>query len=136
MRFWEIASLPIEEKSMTKPQKSFFIFISIIFASVALLTTFACVKEKGIGRKVDELLRKMTLEEKIGQMTQYSRFNEERARWVREGKIGSFLNVHGAEQTNRIQKIAKEESRLGIPLIFGIDVIHGFRTIFPIPLKG
>jgi beta-glucosidase len=134
MRFWEIASLPIEEKSMMKLQKPFSIFIFIFFTSVALLTTFACVKEKGIGRKVDELLRKMTLEEKIGQMTQYSRFNEERAQWVREGKIGSFLNVHGAEQTNKIQKIAVEESRLGIPLIFGIDVIHGFRTIFPIPL--
>jgi beta-glucosidase len=80
------------------------------------------------------LLRKMTLEEKIGQMTQSSRFNEELAKSVREGKIGSFLNVYGVEQTNKIQKIAVEESRLGIPLIFGIDVIHGFRTIFPIPL--
>jgi beta-glucosidase len=119
---------------MMKLQKPFSISIFIIFASIALLTTSACVKEKGIGRKVDELLRKMTLEEKIGQMTQYSGFNEERAQWVREGKIGSFLNVHGVEQTNRIQKIAVEESRLGIPLIFGIDVIHGFRTIFPIPL--
>lgn len=110
-------------------------FILILIAiSIILLATLSCLQEKGIGRKVDGLLQKMTLEEKIGQMTQYSRFSEERAQWVREGKIGSFLNVLGAEQTNRIQKIAVEEFRLGIPLIFGIGVIHGFRTIFPIPL--
>jgi len=119
---------------MRKVKKSLFIFILIISASVMLLATFACIRQQGISQKVDALLRKMTLEEKIGQMTQYSGFKEERAQWVREGKIGSLLNVYGAERTNKIQKIAVEESRLGIPLIFGIDVIHGFRTIFPIPL--
>jgi beta-glucosidase len=103
---------------MMKLQKAFFI-IFIMVVSATLLATLACVQEGEVYQKVDALLTKMMLEEKIGQMTQYSGFNEERAQWVREGKIGSFLNIHGAEQTNKIQKIAKEESRLGIPLIFG-----------------
>ncbi|MFC1565166.1 glycoside hydrolase family 3 N-terminal domain-containing protein, partial [candidate division KSB1 bacterium] len=82
----------------------------------------------------DTLLSQMTLEEKAGQMNQVSGFNENNEILLREGSVGSFLNVFGAESTNRIQKIAVEETRLGIPLIFGIDVIHGYRTIFPIPL--
>lgn len=91
---------------------------------------------------VDSLLAQMTLEEKLGQLTQYS------GRWsvtgptvpqggdaeVRTGRVGSFLNIFGAEATREVQRIAVEESRLGIPLIFGHDVIHGFRTIFPVPL--
>ncbi|MBO3803338.1 MAG: beta-glucosidase BglX [Candidatus Brockarchaeota archaeon] len=76
----------------------------------------------------------MTLDEKVGQMCQYSGLSEESETWVREGKVGSFLNVVGAEATNKIQRIAVEETRLGIPLIFGLDVIHGYSTIFPIPL--
>jgi beta-glucosidase len=55
-------------------------------------------------------------------------FHEE---WIREGAVGSYLGVEGAAETNRLQKIAVEESRLGIPLLFGLDVIHGYRTIFP-----
>ncbi|UCG89363.1 MAG: glycoside hydrolase family 3 C-terminal domain-containing protein [Gemmatimonadota bacterium] len=76
----------------------------------------------------------MTLDEKVGQLVQYPGYSEDRAQAIREGKIGSFLNVPGAENSNQVQRIAVEESRLGIPLIFGLDVIHGFRTIFPIPL--
>src|SRR5690606_40214535 len=53
---------------------------------------------------------------------------------VRAGRIGSFLGVHGAANTRSLQRIAVEESRLGIPLLFAYDVIHGFRTIFPVPL--
>ncbi|MDX1545474.1 MAG: beta-glucosidase BglX [Rhodothermales bacterium] len=91
---------------------------------------------------VDSLLARMTVEEKLGQLTQYT------GRWsvtgptvpqggeeeLRAGRIGSFLNIIGAEPTHRIQRMAVEESRLGIPLLFGHDVIHGFRTIFPVPL--
>ncbi len=87
-----------------------------------------------IDRRVDDLLRRMTLEEKIGQMCQYSGFSEGSEALVKEGKVGSFLNVPGAENSNKIQKIAVEQSRLGVPLIFGLDVIHGYSTIFPIPL--
>ncbi len=86
--------------------------------------------------KVNELLYQMTLAEKIGQMTQFSGTNKQYEQMIREGKIGSLLNVIGAEENNRIQKIAVEESRLGIPLIIGLDVIHGYRTIFPIPLAA
>ena len=80
----------------------------------------------------------MSLDEKIGQMSQldigYFRDTEQLKQSVREGRCGSLLNFFGTEQVNEIQRIAVEESRLGIPLIIGRDVIHGFRTIFPIPL--
>ncbi|MGQ9515253.1 MAG: glycoside hydrolase family 3 N-terminal domain-containing protein [Thermoproteota archaeon] len=87
-----------------------------------------------IEKRIEDLLSKMTLDEKVGQMCQYSGFSKEYETLVREGKVGSFLNVIGAEETNRIQRIAVEQTRLGIPLIFGLDVIHGYSTIFPIPL--
>lgn len=87
-----------------------------------------------IETKIDELLARMTLAEKIGQLAQVSGSTNEFQKLARAGKIGSFLNVIGAEATNELQKIAVNESRLGIPLIFGYDVIHGYRTIFPIPL--
>ncbi len=91
---------------------------------------------------VDDLLGRMTLEEKLGQLTQYTgqwavtgpavpQAGEEA---IRAGRVGSFLNVYGAEYTRRAQEVAVNESRLGIPLIFGYDVIHGFRTVFPVPL--
>lgn len=98
-------------------------------------------------QKVDELLSKMTLEEKVGQLNQHSgswdvtgpipednEYVAERARLLKNGGVGSMLNVVGAEATYEAQKLAVENSRLGIPLLFGFDVIHGFKTIFPIPL--
>lgn len=102
--------------------------------------------DPAVERKIDELLAKMTLEEKIGQMNQYSSSFDltgppPDAGWgrrqyddIRQGRVGSMLNVIGAAATRRAQELAVNESRLGIPLIFGFDVIHGFRTIFPIPL--
>ncbi len=87
-----------------------------------------------IEKKIDELLAKMTLTEKIGQMTQRSGAGSYNETLVREGKVGSLLNVRGAAEVNRVQKIAMQESRLGIPLIIGNDVIHGYRTVYPIPL--
>jgi beta-glucosidase len=91
-------------------------------------------------RRVETLLAVMTLEEKAGQLSQYFYFagfsvqttfvDDE----IRAGRAGSLLFVTNAAETNRLQHIAVEESRLGIPLLFGFDVIHGLRTIFPVPL--
>ncbi|MDK2841212.1 MAG: beta-glucosidase [Anaerophaga sp.] len=91
-----------------------------------------------IDQKVQALLSEMTLEEKIGQMSQvdpgvFGGIGSVKEA-VRNGQIGSVLNLVGAREVNEIQRVAVEESRLGIPLIIGRDVIHGFRTIFPIPL--
>ncbi|MEW5987920.1 MAG: glycoside hydrolase family 3 N-terminal domain-containing protein, partial [Chloroflexota bacterium] len=83
--------------------------------------------------RVETLLAQMTLPEKIGQLVQSSP-GEDVDEVVRAGRVGSFLNVMSPRLINHCQRIAVEESRLGIPLIFGADVIHGLRTIFPIPL--
>jgi len=91
---------------------------------------------------VDGLLARMTLEEKLGQLTQRpGRWSDTGPRVlegsedeIRRGEIGSFLGMYGAEYTRGLQRLAREESRLGIPLLFAYDVIHGFRTIFPVPL--
>jgi beta-glucosidase len=86
-----------------------------------------------IESRIDALLAQMTLAEKIGQMWQISGRIDGAEALIRGGGVGSFLNVIG-EEARELQRMAVEESRLGIPLIFGRDVIHGFRTIFPIPL--
>lgn len=90
--------------------------------------------------RVDDLMARMTLEEKIGQMNQLvgpkltgTQKNEGLEEKTRAGLVGSVLNTQG-EHTARLQKIAVEESRLGIPLLFGLDVIHGYEVNFPIPL--
>ena len=92
-----------------------------------------------VERKINALLAQMTLEEKLGQLQQLDghadgRYKDEHPDLVRRGLLGSTLNVRGVGQTNALQRIAVTESRLKIPLIFGFDVIHGYRTIFPIPL--
>ncbi|HZR28925.1 MAG TPA: beta-glucosidase BglX [Terriglobales bacterium] len=87
-----------------------------------------------IEHTIDSLLQRMTLEEKIGQLTQYTSASPETLELVREGKAGSLFNVTGAENTNAAQRIAMEQTRLKIPLLFGYDVIHGYRTIFPVPI--
>ena len=90
--------------------------------------------EKTLAR-ADELLSRMTLEEKVGQMNQIDpRWGPDIEQDVRDGRIGSVLSISNVAQINRLQRIAVEESRLGIPLLVGNDVIHGYRTIFPIPL--
>lgn len=86
---------------------------------------------------IEELLKEMTLREKIGQMSQFAGRNglpEDLKQAIRNGEVGSILNEVDPEVLNEIQRIAVEESRLGIPVIIGRDVIHGFQTMFPIPL--
>ena len=91
---------------------------------------------------VEDLLSRMTVEEKLGQLTQFTgqwavtgpAVPETGEEEIRAGRVGSFLNVYGADYTRRAQEVAVNESRLGIPLIFGYDVVHGFRTVFPVPL--
>ena len=89
-----------------------------------------------VERRVDQLLAKMTLAEKIGQMNQISAGGDPAnyAEAVRGGQVGSILNEVDPVRLNEFQRIAVEESRLGIPLLVGRDVIHGFHTVFPIPL--
>jgi beta-glucosidase len=114
-----------------------------IFSVILLLAyIFAFSQQKTIDQKIDALLKKMTIEEKIGQLNQYSfdwratgpitvKRDQEEA--IKAGKVGSMLNVLGAVYTRQYQEIAMQ-SRLKIPLLFGQDVIHGYKTTFPIPL--
>ncbi len=91
---------------------------------------------------IDELMKKMTLEEKIGQMNlpgsgdivtgQAS--NSDIGKKIKEGKVGGLFNIKSVEKIRAVQKVAVEESRLKIPMLFGMDVIHGYETVFPIPL--
>jgi beta-glucosidase len=100
---------------------------------------------RSVEQKIDSILAGLTLQEKIGQLVQYSggfstgptgerTVMSQRLDALRAGGVGSFLNVTGAAETHELQRIAVEESRARIPLIFGLDVIHGFKTTFPIPL--
>jgi beta-glucosidase len=102
----------------------------------------ASKQAKSIDQKVDSVLRLMTLDEKIGQMNQYNgdwdatgpiTKDGDKQNQIRKGMLGSMLNVTGVEHTRTLQEIAIQ-SRLKIPLLFGQDIIHGYRTIFPIPL--
>jgi len=112
--------------------------IICIFA-LLLSGATASTQRSDIEKRVDALLAKMTLEEKLGQLQQLDgegdgKYRPEHLELVRKGLLGSTLNVRGAKATNELQKVAVEQSRLKIPLIFGFDVIHGYRTIFPVPL--
>lgn len=103
-------------------------------------------KKQDTEQRIDELMAKMTLEEKVGQMNQYNGFwdvtgpspKEGNAATkydhLRKGWVGSMLTVRGVKEVKAVQKIAVEETRLGIPLIIGFDIIHGYKTLSPIPL--
>ena len=103
-------------------------------------------KTKSTEERIDLLMKQMTLEEKVGQMNQYNGFwevtgpapkggnAELKYEHLRKGWVGSMLTVRGVKQVRTVQKIAVEETRLGIPLIIGFDVIHGYKTLSPIPL--
>jgi len=119
------------------------VFSSIIMLIVFEQNAFAQrSSEKDLTQKVDSVLSLMTLEEKVGQLTLFSTsfsitgptIRDDYADLVKQGKVGAIFNAHGHKVTRDLQRMAVEETRLGIPLLFGLDVIHGFRTIFPIPL--
>ena len=124
--------------------KQHFTTISLLF--FLLFNTMIMAQNKTIDQKVDSILALMTLEEKVGQMNQYNGFwdvtgpvPEEgnaatKYEHLRKGWVGSMLNVTGTQEVRKLQKLVVEESRLGIPLIFGFDVIHGYKTLAPIPL--
>ncbi|HEX2609040.1 MAG TPA: glycoside hydrolase family 3 N-terminal domain-containing protein, partial [Flavisolibacter sp.] len=117
--------------------------------NLALILLLACcvpfaagAQKKTLDQKVDSVLKLMTLDEKVGQMNQYSgpwahtgpiTESGDLLQQVKQGKLGSMLNVNGVAHTREIQELAMQ-SRLKIPLLFGQDVIHGYRTTFPIPL--
>ena len=114
-------------------------FISAAFA--LLLGVTSCQQkqenpEAVIEQKVDALLSQMTLEEKLGQMNQISSYGniDDMIALIKKGEIGSILNEVDPARINALQRAAVQESRLGIPLLIARDVIHGYKTIFPIPL--
>lgn len=92
--------------------------------------------------RIDTLLAAMTVEEKIGQLNMVASSRavtgpgelRDVAEGVRAGRIGALLNLWGANEVHAVQRLAVDESRLGVPLLLGLDVIHGHRTIFPVPL--
>ena len=122
----------------------------IIYTLITLLFVISCENSNSHDSEkekfINDLMSKMTLEEKAGQMNQYNGFwdatgpmpegdyQKKRYNELMNGQVGSMLNVIGVDEIYALQKIAVEETRLGIPLIFGHDVIHGYKTIFPIPL--
>ncbi len=125
----------------------------IVLASIITLScspsksiVFSESKKMPIDIKVDSVLKLMTLEEKVGQLNQYNGFWEVTGPTPKEGQaakkyadlkkglVGSMLNIKGVKDVRALQKIAVEQTRLGIPLLFGFDVIHGLKTISPIPL--
>ena len=89
-----------------------------------------------IENHINQLLKQMSVEEKAGQLAQYDGASPKNLELVKEGKVGSLFNVLGAENTNAAQRLAVEDTRLKIPILFGYDVIHGYRTIFPVPIAS
>src|SRR6266481_6151428 len=112
----------------------------LIFALLAsTLLSFGQTREIGLDGRINALIARMTLEEKLGQLQQLDgeangNYRPEHPDMIRKGLLGSTLNVRGAKRVNELQHIAMEQSRMKIPVIFAFDVIHGYRTIFPVPL--
>lgn len=125
--------------------RTVFNFCLLLFLAVNILSAQSPVRllPPTLEAKIDSIIRLMTLQEKLGQLNQIGgtwydtkteRLNDEQTAMLKDGKIGSFLGITGAAETGRIQRIAMEQTRMKIPVLFGADIIHGYRTITPIPL--
>ena len=131
---------------MKRPIKKYAFLLLIVFGNGYAQSKKHLDTNKPIEERVSLLMKEMTLEEKVGQMNQYngswdvtgpkpeSGSNEEKYNNIKKGLVGSMLSVRGVKEVRAVQKIAVEETRLGIPLLFGFDVIHGYKTLSPIPL--
>ena len=122
---------------------------SLIFL-VWVVAVHSCLAQQpavdSVEKAIDQLLKKMTLDEKIGQMNQYNGFwdvtgpapqaGNDKFKYdhFKQGLVGSVLNVRGVKQVRKLQELVVKESRLGIPLLFGFDAVHGYNTVMPIPL--
>lgn len=123
--------------------KKIFKRTSLLLATALIGVTVQAQKSpQDMDRFIDALMRRMTVEEKIGQLnlpvtgeiTTGQAKSSDVAKRIRNGEVGGLFNLKGVERIREVQRQAVEESRLGIPLLFGMDVIHGYETIFPIPL--
>src|ERR1700741_799971 len=115
----------------------------VVLLTIASVNLKAQVSQQvGMKSFVDSLMKKMTLDEKIGQLnlpgagdiTTGQASNSNIGKKISEGKVGGLFNIKSVARIRDVQKVAVEQSRLKIPLIFGMDVIHGYQTVFPIPL--
>src|SRR5438445_799012 len=133
--WWRGFPLSLLKRILMRPYSG---CLTALPAALTLLGAWPASAQRSAAEpKIDSILARMTVEEKLGQLNQLSVDNQpnaEQLNLVRKGLVGSYLNLTGAAATRDAQHIAVTESRLHIPLIFGHDVIHGYRTIFPIPL--
>ena len=118
------------------------IFFSLLLLAAGFLSAAAQKSPQDMDRFIDALMKKMTVEEKIGQLnlpvtgeiTTGQAKSSDIAAKIKRGEVGGLFNLKGVDKIRDVQRLAVENSRLGIPLLFGMDVIHGYETIFPIPL--
>ena len=118
---------------------NYLILLAVCAAFLPAQTQKSAVSDRQVDDRADALLRQMTLLEKIGQLNQigaaaFLKDDENAEDVIRKGHAGSILWAYDAETIQRLQKVAVQESRLHIPLLVGLDVVHGYRTIFPMPL--
>ena len=121
-----------------------FVFIFFIFTALTVNSQNATLQliSPADKIKIDDLLKSMTIDEKIGQLSLFTSdwdvtgptLNNNYKKLIKEGKVGAIFNAYTVDYVGELQRMVMEESRLKIPLLFGYDVIHGHRTIFPIPL--
>src|SRR5215471_8005164 len=124
--------------------KSFSVFDLMCISLSAVIAASACAQRNTFSdeanQKAEALLKQMTLEEKVGQLNQSSGIlipdiaKEKPDALITQGKVGSILWLNDVKEINRLQHLAIDKSRLHIPILFGFDVIHGYRTVFPVPL--